>query len=68
MTKLKAEYMKQHEQLLTVTTLEETIGMPFAFVAPLINRGMFPQPIHMKPPLWTERAVKAWHSRAMKCA
>ena len=66
--KKTAAKLKQHEPLLTVTALEETIGMPFAFVAPLINRGMFPQPIHMRPPLWTERAVKAWHSRAIKCA
>lgn len=58
----------EHEPLLTVAALEETIGMTFDFVVPLINRGMFPKPVHMRPPLWREKAVKAWHRQAIKCA
>ena len=57
----------QHDPLLTVAALERTIGMAFDFVVPLINRGMFPRPIHMNPPLWREKAVKAWHSKVVKC-
>ncbi len=56
-----------NEPLLTITALEETIGMAFEFVVPLINRNMFPQPVHMNPPLWREKAVKAWHSKVIKC-
>ena len=58
----------QHEPLLTVAALEETIGMAFAFIVPLINRGMFPRPVHMNPPLFREKSVRAWHSKVVKCA
>ena len=54
------------EPLLTIPDLEQTVGMHFAFVVPLINRGMFPQPVHMKPPLWREKAVKAWHRKVVR--
>lgn len=57
-----------HEQLLTIPDLEHTVGMHFAFVVPLINRGMFPKPVHMKPPLWRERDVKAWHRKVVRSA
>jgi predicted DNA-binding transcriptional regulator AlpA len=57
-----------HEALLTIEALEQTIGMAFAFIVPLINRGMFPQPVHMNPPLWREKSVRAWHSKVVKCA
>ena len=59
--------MTTNEPLLTVAALEEAIGMEFAFIVPLINRRMFPQPVHMRPPLWREKAVKAWHSKVVKC-
>ena len=58
---------KQHEPLLTVAALEQTIGMEFDFILPLINRGMFPQPVHMRPPLWREKSVRAWHGKVIKC-
>ncbi len=58
----------QNEPLLTIPALEETVGMQFAFVVPLINRGMFPKPIHMKPPLWREREVRAWHRKVVRSA
>lgn len=57
----------QNEPLLTVDALEATIGMAFTFVVPLINRGMFPQPVHLSPPLWRAKAVKAWHRKVLKC-
>lgn len=58
---------KQDEPLLTIASLEETLGMAFAFVVPLINRGMFPRPVHVNPPLWREKAVKTWHRKVLKC-
>lgn len=60
--------MMQHEPLLTIETLETTIGMDFVFVAPLINRGMFPKPVHLNPPLWREKAVRSWHGKVTKAA
>ena len=57
----------EREPLLTIPALEKTIGMAFDFVIPLFNRGMFPQPIHMNPPLWRGKAVRAWHNKVTKC-
>jgi predicted DNA-binding transcriptional regulator AlpA len=61
-------HITQHEPLLTIEAVEATIGMAFVFVAPLINRGMFPQPVHMSPPLWRAKAVRAWHRKVLGSA
>lgn len=56
------------EPLLTVPALEQTIGMPLSFIVPLINRDLFPRPVHMNPPLWREKSVRAWRSKVSKTA
>ena len=54
----------QEEQLAGTAELEEMFEVPFVFVATLINRGLFPEPVHMSPPLWKSRDVERWRKRA----
>lgn len=54
----------REEKLTGTADLEEMFEVPFAVVATLINRGLFPEPVHMSPPLWKSRDVERWRKRA----
>ena len=54
----------REEELTGTAELEKLFDVPFAVVAALINRGLFPEPVHMSPPLWKSRDVERWRKRA----
>lgn len=54
----------REEELTGTAELEKLFDVPFAVVATLINRGLFPEPVHMSPPLWKTRDVEHWRKRA----
>lgn len=54
----------REEELSGVAELEKAFNLPFAVVAALANRKLFPEPVHMSPPLWKSRDVERWRKRA----
>lgn len=42
----------------------DDIGVPLAVLAVLVNRRLFPEPVHMNPPIWRAKDVETWTRRA----
>lgn len=54
----------REEELVGIEYLEGLFDVPFGVVAALVNRGLFPEPVHMKPPLWARTDIVRWQKRA----